>query len=121
MKMFKIPLVTADALVADNFIYIDASTLQDVTVNAATTVLGGNGWTLTFTFDGDTAEKLANANAMAAYLVPKFLDYTGNDANRKEAVKTFDLWAGLTIAEILTTVGLASPGTNDGFVSVALS
>ena len=87
MKMFKIPLVTGDALVADNFIYIDASTLQDVTVNAATTVFGGNGWTLTFTFDGSTAEKLANANAMAGYLVPKFLDYTGNDANRKEAVR----------------------------------
>tara|TARA_R110000822_G_C14891783_1_gene447829 strand:+ start:104 stop:469 length:366 start_codon:yes stop_codon:yes gene_type:complete len=121
MKMFKIPLVTADVLVADNFIYVDASTLADVTVNAATTVFGGTGWTLTFTFDGNTAQKLANANAMAAYLVPKFLDYNGSDVNRKEAVKTFDLFAGLTIIEINALVGIASPGTNDGFVSVALS
>ena len=121
MKMFKIPKVTGDALVADNFIYVDASTLADVTINAATTVFGGTGWTLTFTFDGDTAEKLANANAMAAYLVPKFLDYNGPDVNRKEAVKTFDLFAGLTIIEINALVGIASPGTNDGFGSVALS
>ena len=121
MKMFKIPLVTADALVADNFIYVDASTLQDVTVNASTTVFGGLGWTLTFTFDGSTAEKLANANAMAAYLVPKFLDYTGGRPNIKNMGSSFDLWSGLTIAEILAVVGLASPGTNDGFVSVVLS
>ena len=121
MKMFKIPLVTSDAIVADNFIYVDVTTLQDVTVNAATTVFGGLGWTLTFTFDGSTAEKLANANAMAAYLVPLMLSYNGNDVNRKETSKTFDVWRGLTIAEILAVVGIASPGTNDGFVSVALS
>ena len=58
---------------------------------------------------------------MAAYLVPLMLSYNGNDVNRKEASKTFDLWSGLTIAEILAVVGIASPGTNDGFVSVALS
>tara|TARA_R100000951_G_C2605423_1_gene169484 strand:+ start:53 stop:418 length:366 start_codon:yes stop_codon:yes gene_type:complete len=121
MKLFKIPKVTGDVLVADNFIYVDVTTLADVTVNAATTVLGGTGWTLTFTFDGSTAEKLANANAMAAYLVPKMLDFNGPDVNRKNQAKTFDLWSGLTIAQILAEVGLASPGTNDGFVSVALS
>jgi hypothetical protein len=121
MKLFKIPLVTAAAIVPSNFIYVDINTLADVTVNAATTVIGGTGWTLTFAFAGSTAQKLANANAMAAYLVPKMLDYNGSDVNRKEAVKTFDLFSGLTIAEILTAVGIESPGTNDGFTSVALS
>ena len=121
MKMWKIPLVTADDVVADNFIYVDITTLEDMTVNAATTVVGGNGWTLTFTFDGSTAEKLANANAMAAYLTPLMLEHSGVGMHRIESQKVFKLWDGLTIAQILSAVGLASPGTNDGFVSVVLS
>ena len=122
MKMWKIPVVASDAITADNFIYVDASTLQDATVNATTFVVTGLGWTLTFTFDGaDPAAKLLNVNNAAAYLIPKFLEYNGNGVHRKESQKIFELFGGLDIAGILSVLGTTSPGTNDGLVSIALS
>ena len=122
MKMWKIPVVASDAITADNFIYVDASTLQDATVGATTLVVTGLGWTLTFTFDGaNAAAKLLNVNNAAAYLIPKFLEYNGNNVNRKESQKIFELFGGLDIAGILSVLGTTSPGTNDGLVSIALS
>lgn len=122
MKMVKIPVVTSDAIVADNFIYVDISTLNDVTVGATTTVFAGTGWTVTFTFDGsDAAAKLLNANNAAAYLLPIFLEFCGDGVNRNQSQKVFNLFSGLDIAGILSAMTITSPGTNDGLVSIALS
>ena len=58
---------------------------------------------------------------MAAYLVPRMLEHTPVGLHRIEQQRVFKLWDGLTIAQILSEVGIVSPGTNDGFVSVELS
>tara|TARA_R110000822_G_C14886347_1_gene447185 strand:+ start:106 stop:477 length:372 start_codon:yes stop_codon:yes gene_type:complete len=123
MKMWKIPVITTDDVVADNFIFVDASTLQDVTVGATTTVFSGLGWVLTFTFDGtNAAEKLLNANLMANYLTPLLLDYNGNDVNRKEAVKIFELWKGLSTPDISALTGIEKTGDlGNAIVTLALS
>ena len=123
MKMWKLPVITSDDVVASNFIYVDISTLQDVTVGATTTVFAGTGWTLTFTFDGtDGAEKLANANLMADYLVPLMLEYNGNNVNRKESQKVYELWKGLDTPAISALTGIEKTGDlGNAIVSLALS
>ena len=123
MKMWKIPVITADDVVASNFIWVDVSTFQDATVGATTAVFTGLGWTLTFTLDGtDGAEKLVNTNLMAAHLVPLMLDYCGNDVNRKEAVKVYNLWDGLDTPAISALTGIEKTGDlGNAIVSCVLS
>ena len=124
MKLFKIPKITSDDVVAGNFIWVDVSTLQDVTVpNDTSCVFSGLGWTLTFTLDGtNAAESRANAELMVANLAPLFLQYCGNDVNRKEAVKVYNLWDGLSTPEISALYGIEKTGDlGNAIVTLALS
>ena len=123
MKMWKIPKVASDAIVAGEFFYVDITTLQDMTLNADNLVVGGNGWTLTFTFDGtNAAEKLANTQAMAAYLAPKMLEHTPVGLHRIEQQKIFKLWDGFTIATIHTETGIVRTGdANTALISIGIS
>mgnify|MGYP003640968508 FL=1 len=119
MKIWKIPAIATDAITAGHYIYVDVDTLQDVTTAAATTVITGLGWTLTATFDGSTAQKLANTALFADYIMAKILPYKtfpGNRGNAAESV--FNLWAGLDYAGIIADIGIP---TADGFVTFALS
>ena len=122
MKLFKIPGVASDALDGQNM-FVDISTLQDVDITDDDCILGGNGWTVTFTFDGtDAAEKLLNAQKMADYLVDKIIPYLGSSVDKKEFNTVFKLWDGLTIAEIHTETGIVRTGAaNTALISVALS
>ena len=122
MNMVKLPLITADAIVADNFIYFNADEIKSMQVLATTFVIKTANSTITMTFDGtNAAAKLTNVNNAAAYLIPKLLPLGGGDVNRKQATKTYDLLLNQTIGEIHTTLGLTAPGTNDAFVSIVLS
>ena len=119
MKIWKIPAVAADAITPGHFIYIDVDTLQDVTTLAATAVLTGLGWTLTFTFDGSTAQKLANGAKIADYMMGKILPYKTYPGNRGNAAEVvFTPWAGLDYAGLIAELGIP---TADGLVSVVLS
>ena len=123
MKLFKIPKITADDVVAGNFIWVDVSTLQDVAVTDTTCVFGGTGWTLTFTTDGtNTAESRANAELLAANLAPLFLEYCGDGVHRKESQSIYNLWAGLTTPEISALYGIEKTGDlGNALVTLALS
>tara|TARA_R110002012_G_C11296904_1_gene572776 strand:- start:33 stop:392 length:360 start_codon:yes stop_codon:yes gene_type:complete len=119
MKIWKIPAIASDAITPGHFIYIDVDTLQDATTLADTAVFTGLGWTLTFTFDGSTAQKLANGALVADYMMTKILPYRtfpGSRGNKPE--ETFKLWAGLDYAGIIAELGIP---TSDGLVSVVLS
>ena len=122
MKLFKIPTVTSDVL-DTGFAVIDVSTLTNIHLTDDDLVIDGNGYTLTFVFDGaDAAEKLANVTAMYNYLIAKIKDYFGEHVNRKEAVVVKELFAGLTIAEIHTEVGLVrTSAANTAIISATLS
>lgn len=122
MKLFKFPVITSDAIVADNYIWVDMSTLTEVTVGATTCVLAGSGWTVTCTTDGtNAAEKLLNANKLANYFVPIVLEYNGNAVHRSQSQSVYDVWSGLNYAGIESAVGLAFTGDTGPLVSVALS
>ena len=123
MKMWKLPVITGDDVVASNFIFVDASTLQDVTVGATTAVFSGLGWVLTFTFDGtNAAEKLLNANKMGNYLTPLLLQYNGNSVNKVAGVGIFELWKGLSTPDISALTGIEKTGDlGNAIVSLALS
>jgi hypothetical protein len=119
MKIWKIPAIATDAITAGHYIYVDVDTLQDVTTAAATTVITGLGWTLTATFDGSTAQKLANTSLFADYFLNKVLPYKTFPGSRgNKAEETFKLWHGLDYAGIIADVGIP---TADGFVTLALS
>jgi len=119
MKIWKIPAIATDAITAGHYIYLDVDTLQDVTTGAATTVITGLGWTLTATFDGSTAQKLANTSLFADYIVAKILPYKAFPGSRGGAPETtFKLWDGLDYAGIIADIGIP---TADGFVTLALS
>jgi|TARA_B100000073_G_C23317408_1_gene405311 hypothetical protein len=122
MKLFKIPGVASDALDGQNM-FVDVTTLQDVDITDDDCIIAGNGWTVTFTFDGtNAAEKLLNAQKMADYLVDKMLPYVGDKMNRKEFNSVYKLWDGMTIAEIHTETGIVRTGdANTALISVALS
>ena len=119
MKIWKIPAIASDAITPGHFIYIDVDTLQDAKTLASTAIFTGLGWTLTFTFDGSTAQKLANGALVADYMMTKILPYRtfpGSRGNKPE--ETFKLWAGLDYAGIIAELGIP---TADGLVSVVLS
>ena len=119
MKIWKIPAIASDAITAGHFIYIDVDTLQDVTSLADTTVLTGLGWTLTFTYDGSTAQKLANGALIADYMMAKILPYKTFPFSRKNAAEVvFTPWAGLDYAGIIAELGIP---TADGLVAGVLS
>jgi hypothetical protein len=126
MNLVKLPLVTADAIVASNFIYFDGNDVTSVEVLATTFVIKTTARTITMTFDGaDAAAKLLNVNNAAAYLLPKLLPLGGTGVLRKQSQKIFDVLIGMTIEEIHTAMTLTgtNPGTadDDGLVSIAIA
>jgi len=122
MKMWKLPKVSSDTIDSGEFYYIDVTTLTEATTTADTAVFAGSGWTLTFTVDGGSAPvKVANAQAIVNYLLPKMLEWNGHGIYRKEAQSIFEPFAGMTIATILSTLSITSPGTNDGLVTLAVA
>jgi len=123
MKMWKLPKITSDDVVAGNFIYADVSTLQDCTITNTTAVFTGLGWVLTFTIDGtDAAESRANAQLMVDHLLPLMLQYNGSDANRKESQKVYELWKGLDTPGISALTGIEKTGDlGNAIVTLALS
>ena len=122
MKMWKLPKVSSDTIDGGEFYYIDVTTLTEATTTADTAVFAGSGWTLTFTVDGGSASiKVANAQAIVNYLLPKMLEYNGFGVHRKEAQSIFEVFAGMDIATILSTLSITSPGTNDGLVTLAVA
>ena len=123
MKLFKFPVVASDAITASNYIWVDVSTLTEITVGATTCVLAGSGWTITMTTDGTNgAESLLNANKLANYFAPILLEYNGGAVHRGESQKVYNVWNALTIAEIHTATGMVRTGAaNTALVSLALS
>ena len=122
MNMVKLPLITSDAIVANNFIYFNAADITSIEVLATTFVVKTSARTITMTFDGtNAAAKLTNVNKAADYFIPKLLPMGGGDVNRKQAMKTFGILLNMTIAEIHAALGLTAPGTNDAFVSIAIT
>ena len=121
MKLFKFPGVAADALNGQNF-FVDVTTLQDISVTDDDCIIGGDGWTVTLTFDGNNAaEKLLNAQKMADYLVPLLLPYVGDKMNRKEFNTVTKIWDGLTIAEIHAETGIVRTGeANTALISCSI-
>ena len=124
MKLLKIPTVTSDAL-DTGYAVIDVSTLTNISLTDDDLIIDGNGYTLTFVFDGtNAAQKLANVTAMYTYLISKLKDYFGDLhlLDRRERFIVKELFVGMTIAEIHTEVGLAREGAaNTAIISVTLS
>jgi len=123
MKLFKFPVVTSDAIVASNYIWVDVSTLTEMTVGATTCVLAGSGWTITMNTDGtDAAEKLLNANKLANYFAPILLEYNGDGVHRSESQKVYNVWNALTIADIHAVTGMVrTSAANTALASIVLS
>ena len=122
MKLFEFPVVATDALTGGTAI-VDVTTLQDMVVTATTFAMSGNGWTLTFTFDGtNAAEKLLNAQKMQDYFQAIIVPYLGDRLNFKEFNTIYKVWDGLTIAQIHTETGIVeTDSANTALITLAIS
>lgn len=115
MKFLKVNLIASDALVADNYSYVNVDEITAINATGATCLVGiGHDTVMTCTFDGGSAAiKLTNAAKFAGWL-------TGKLAKQADGT-ILDLFGVMTIAEIHTEIGLTAPGTNDAFVSIAIA
>ena len=120
MKLLRIETVTADAVVANTPIIIDAEGINEITPTAANTltVVGSFG-TLTFTTDGeDDTERLSNCNKICDFIAAKVQEICGPNSNQKGII---DLFRGKSYANFETDTGIVNTGDTGPLVSIVLS
>ena len=118
----KVQLAASDALLANQYAYVDMESIVDISPISATLVISTTAGALTFTFDGtDAAEKLLNAAKMANYITPKIVEYVGGKPKVNTTI--FNLLADQTIAELHTATGIVHTGgtANTALISVVAS
>jgi hypothetical protein len=122
MKLMKVQLAASDALLANQYSYIDMESIVDISPISATLVISTTSGALTFTFDGDdAAEKLLNAAKMANYITPRIIEYVGGKPKKDTTI--FNLLADQTIAELHTATGIVhtSGSANTALISIVAS
>tara|TARA_R100001129_G_C5120640_1_gene189958 strand:+ start:130 stop:489 length:360 start_codon:yes stop_codon:yes gene_type:complete len=118
----KVQLAASDALLANQYSYIDMESIVDISPISATLVISTTSGALTFTFDGDdAAEKLLNASKMANYIAPRIIEYVGGKPKKDTTI--FNLLGDQTIAELHTATGIVhtSGSANTALISIVAS